>query len=265
MKQQRAELTYNYWVNLVNEPKPSIVLRELSRSTVFPQLFPELDVLKTVPQGEEYHPEGNVFEHAMQAMDVARTLTTNDSEQDRMIIVFSALCHDFGKATHTQVHPDGKITSVGHAEAGVAPAGEFLTRINAPDFIVRSVQTLVSKHMVHVNACTPTAMRRLRKVLHDNNLTVQHLAKVVDSDTGGRSTASWTGYGDELLAVERQVVDYDNSLKSMDKLNGHFLIGLGFTPSALFKSIITEYRNAGLDLSDEELEEWVLSRFGSEL
>lgn len=261
MEQKRVELTYNYWVNLVNTPEPSNVLRNFARTPDFPVLFPEIHALHNVLQGAYYHPEGDVFEHSMQAMDVAHKVSANLPEEDRVIVVLSALCHDFGKVTHTQVHDDGRITSRGHAMAGVEPSGLFLRRINAPEFVVKSVQTLVMNHMIHTTACSPSMMRRLRKALHSVGLTVKHLALVVDSDTGGRSSASKTGVGDELLRVEELVISRDTRRKSTDKMNGNFLIGLGFQPGALFQEIIEEYNKAGIDLPEDEMKEWVLSRF----
>lgn len=264
MNKKREELTYQYWVDVANLPQPSIVLRQLSNDAYFPAIFPELHVLKEVPQDLEYHPEGNVFEHSLQAMDVARTLTEGLPEQDRFIVVLAALCHDFGKATHTRVKENGRITAYKHAEAGVIPAGLFLSRFDTPDFIVKAIQALVQEHMVHTNKCTPKTMRRLKKSLHGVGLSVKHLALLVDSDTGGRSTASWMGYGEELLAVERIVIERDNSLKSSGKLDGKFLIGLGLKPSPVFKSLITEYNQSGLDLPENEMKDWVLSRVNSQ-
>lgn len=261
MKQQRAELTYEYWVNLVNTPEPSIVLRDFASSPEFPELFPEIHALRGVKQGVYYHPEGDVFEHSMQAMDVASKVSAGLPEQDRVIVVLSALCHDFGKVTHTQFHEDGRITSRGHDSAGVEPAGAFLRRVNAPEFVVKAVQMLVQKHMVHATVCSPTMMRRLRKALHSVGLTVKHLALLVDSDTGGRGVASKTGVGDELLRVEELVVFRDTHRKSTDKMNGAFLIGLGFKPGTVFREIIIEYNKAKLDLPEDEMREWVLSRF----
>lgn len=260
MEQQRIELTYKYWVNLVNTPEPSTVLREFARTPEFPVLFPEIHALNNVLQGAYYHPEGDVFEHSMQAMDVAQKVSAHLPEEDRVIIVLSALCHDFGKVTHTQFHDDGRITSQNHAMAGVEPAGLFLRRINAPEFIVTSVQTLVMHHMVHTTAFSPSMVRRLRKVLHSAGLTVKHLALVIDSDTGGRSSASKSGVGDELLRVEATVIAHDNRHK-MNRINGDFLIGLGFQPGEIFREIIVEYNKARIDLSDDEMKEWVLSRF----
>ena len=95
--------------------------------------FPGLAATRGVPQDLIWHPEGDVNIHLGMAGDQAAAIARRDGldEEETSVLVLAAITHDFGKA-HSTVIKDGKITSGGHAETGVAPARDFLERIGAP-------------------------------------------------------------------------------------------------------------------------------------
>jgi len=96
--------------------------------------FPALADLRGVGQDVRWHPEGDVFEHTRQAADAAAALAGEHDlgARDRVVVVLAAMLHDVGKATHTQHHPDGRITSHGHDAAGASTAAAFLSDIGHP-------------------------------------------------------------------------------------------------------------------------------------
>ncbi|HEX8294452.1 MAG TPA: HD domain-containing protein [Pyrinomonadaceae bacterium] len=107
---------------------PSVGLRWLDRLNVTPQLFPELDALKGVPQEEEWHPEGTVDVHTLLVCDRARELVDDLDYPRRVTVMLAALCHDFGKPSTTE-SVDGRTRSRGHDEAGVRPTLALLDRL----------------------------------------------------------------------------------------------------------------------------------------
>jgi tRNA nucleotidyltransferase (CCA-adding enzyme) len=107
---------------------PSVGLRWLDRLNVTPQLFPELDALKGVPQEEEWHPEGTVDVHTLLVCDRARELVDDLDYPRRVTVMLAALCHDFGKPSTTE-SVDGRTRSRGHDEAGVWPTLALLDRL----------------------------------------------------------------------------------------------------------------------------------------
>ncbi|HEX8687325.1 MAG TPA: HD domain-containing protein, partial [Pyrinomonadaceae bacterium] len=113
---------------LLAAPRPSVGLEWLDRLNATPQLFPELDALKGVPQEEEWHPEGDVFVHTLLVCDRARELADGLDYPRRVTLMLAALCHDFGKPATTEF-VEGRIRSRGHEEAGVAPALALLDRL----------------------------------------------------------------------------------------------------------------------------------------
>lgn len=113
---------------LLAAAQPSVGLQWLDRLNVTPQLFPELDALKGVPQEADWHPEGDVCVHTLLTCDRARELIDDLDYPRRVTLMLAALCHDFGKPSTTE-YVEGRTRSRGHDEAGVEPTLAFLDRL----------------------------------------------------------------------------------------------------------------------------------------
>ena len=96
---------------------------------VVDRLLPELKALVGCAQEPEWHPEGDVWTHTLMVIDQARRLNA-DLDRPRLItVMLGAVCHDLGKPATTAVI-DGRIRSLNHEEAGVAPTLALLDRVN---------------------------------------------------------------------------------------------------------------------------------------
>src|ERR1019366_9169333 len=95
------------------------------------KLWPELYALIGVPQDPEHHPEGGVWVHTLQVVDLMRrALDVNPtSYPQEMTLMLAALCHDFGKPA-TTMNVNNRWQSHGHEAAGLAPTTTFLDRLN---------------------------------------------------------------------------------------------------------------------------------------
>lgn len=147
---------------------PAIGLTFL-RDTKYLSLFPELSALIDVPQDPQWHPEGDVWTHTLHVCDAAAEIADREQllDEDRSVLMLSALCHDLGKATHT-TFGNGRWHAYGHEAGGVAPTLSFLDRIGCPIPIRESVVPLVTNHLVHaVKKVTPRLVRRLALRLCD--------------------------------------------------------------------------------------------------
>lgn len=114
---------------LLRAPRPSNGLKWLNELHVIDQLFPEIKALINVQQDPEWHPEGDVFVHTLLVMDRARELIDDLPHAKKVTVMLAALAHDFGKPATTEF-VDGRLRSRGHEEAGVAPAENFLDKVN---------------------------------------------------------------------------------------------------------------------------------------
>lgn len=200
--------------------------------------FPELAVLRTVDQDPTWHPEGDVLEHCAQAADVGAELADKAGLHgtDRAVIVLASMLHDVGKATHTQVHADGRITSHGHDESGQDIAQAFLQRIGAPQTIRRVVAPIVRRHMASTSTSTPSlsAVRRLARNLAP--ATIEQWALVVGADRGGRGHASGPGNAGAWLSLASDAGALTAPVKPT--LGGGLLVKAGWTPGPAFKEVI---------------------------
>ena len=127
---------------------PSRGFRWLASINRLQELFPELHALIGIKQRQDYHPEGDVFEHTMQALDAAARCTyyqdgpTCTVQDEKLYIMLAVLCHDLGKVTHTDEH----LCCRGHEEAGLAPAKKLLARFIHSPHLEKIVSTLITHH-----------------------------------------------------------------------------------------------------------------------
>ena len=111
--------------------------------------FEWVDAMRSVPQDPRHHAEGNVAIHTQMVLDALtkepayKALT----EQEQEILWASALLHDVEKRSTTETHPDGRITSHGHARRGAMTARRLLyTDIPTPFAIREQIVALVRYH-----------------------------------------------------------------------------------------------------------------------
>lgn len=171
--------------------RPSLGIRWLLEIGRLAVILPELYACVAIPQNPEWHPEGNVFEHTMQAIDAAAQLAYANDE-DTLIILYAALCHDLGKVITTRGNGN-QITSYGHEVDGVPLAQAMLARITGKKDLIKWVALMVRHHMapglfVLGGAKAPAYKRLARKLAPRLNL--QMLAQLAFADRRGRNGKS---------------------------------------------------------------------------
>ena len=164
---------------------PSAGLRVLDQ-TGWIDFYPELKNLKGIMQDDEWHPEGDVWEHTLHVVDGAAEIADRDGlvGEDRLVLLLAALCHDLGKPSTTVIGDDGRWHAPRHPQEGVDLTKSFLRKIGASERIVEKVCPLVAEHMAHLNDITPRAVRRLALRLDPTN--IEMLVRVIEADHSGR-------------------------------------------------------------------------------
>lgn len=190
---------------MLKSTRPSLGLRWLREIDRLKEILPELADTIEIPQQPEWHPEGSVFEHLMQSVDAAALLRYKNT-QEKLIIMYAALCHDLGKAVTTKLIND-KIRSPGHAEEGAPIAKQMLKRITHRIKLINSVYVLVKYHMqptqfVKANASL-AAYRRLALKLAPYNLTLETLTKLLIADKLGRNGHGHIPLNEHLPEVDK--------------------------------------------------------------
>lgn len=217
--------------------------------------FPELAALDGVEQDPHWHPEGDALTHVGLTGDqMTRQCDTDDITGDeRTLLVLAATFHDLGKATHTHHGDDGRITSYGHDDAGVAPAHRLLAAMDAPDHFHQTIEPLIREHMCAATVKTPNprTVARLRQRLLP--ATVDQWVRVVNADHAGRGAASVDGYAEEWRVIAAAIPPPAPPSAS-GLVTGRDLIAAGMRPGPEFKDVLDAARQAETDgLFDNEV------------
>ncbi|HIC78439.1 MAG TPA: HD domain-containing protein [Sulfurovum sp.] len=210
------------------------MMRELG---IIEKYYPELNAIIAVPQSEVWHPEGDVWVHTMMCIDKMVGLMIGDEKHD-LKMIFSVLCHDLGKATHTQIKPD-RISAIGHEKAGIKPTKEFLYRLTNEHDFIDSILPLVEHHLApSIYFRSGAKNSTIRKL--STKVNIEELVTVARADFLGRTTeASLSGVyeaGDWLLHKAKELDVYTKPPKAL--LQGRDLIALGYEPSKRFKELL---------------------------
>ena len=167
--------------------RPSLGLSWLQSIGRLQEILPELFAAIGVPQNPALHPEGDVFVHSLQALDVAANNKDYFDDAEKLLVMWAALCHDLGKTVTTQFI-DGRWRSLGHAQAGVPLAKSLLIRVTDQKKLIAAVTKLVRYHMEPLQFVSGQAglcaYKKLAAKLYPQTLCL--LAKLSLADKMGR-------------------------------------------------------------------------------
>lgn len=178
---------------LLRSERPSLAIRWLKDIGRLQEILPELAATIGIEQEFKWHPEGDVFEHSMQALDAAAIIVKKyDDESHKLVLLYAALCHDLGKVT-TTCTIDGVIKSIGHEKESKKFARTLLRRITHNQDLIDAVSSLVLHHMIPLqftqNKAKMAAYKRLANKL-DRQISMQMLIDLCIADKRGRNGSS---------------------------------------------------------------------------
>lgn len=187
------ERIWGEWEKLASKGiKPSMGLKAL-KNIGWITMFPELNDLIGCEQEPEWHPEGDAFEHTCQCIDAMAEIAEREgfSKEQKIRMFFGILCHDMGKPETTAIRK-GRITSYGHAEAGIKIAESFMNRIGAPKDITLAAMEMTREHMCHTqftkNPDGITSQFCRRFISRLNNTTPEEIFWIMEADHSGRGS-----------------------------------------------------------------------------
>jgi tRNA nucleotidyltransferase (CCA-adding enzyme) len=229
--------------------RPSIGFTLALEIGVIDRLFPELKALVGCPQEPDWHPEGDVWIHTLMVIDQARTRIDDLDRPQQIAVMLGAVCHDLGKPLTTALL-DGRIRSIDHEQAGVAPAHAFLDRLNIETiggFDVRHhVIGIVAHHLkphAFFKSATPVGEGAFRRLAQRVDLEL--LVRVARSDCLGRagdfdcSGIDWFLERARALGVEHRAPD--------PIVKGRHLLELGVLPGPGMGAILRTIYERQLD------------------
>ena len=215
------------------------------------KMFPELYNLCGLQQDPEWHPEGDVFRHTAHTCDAMARIFIDENDEDKLVLMLAALCHDLGKAETTEVI-EGRIRAPQHATAGVPLTQSLLERMGFEQAIIDKVKPLVAEHMAHINEQNMRSVRRLALRLHP--VSIHHLAMVIRADMAGRPPKNSSlpqSVKDMILISEELDIQFD---QPKPIIMGRHLIELGMKPGPEFKPILDECFEAQIEGEFDDIE-----------
>ena len=227
------------------------------------RLLPEMKPLVGCEQEPEWHPEGDVWTHTLMVIDKTRELNA-DLDRPRLIaLMLGAVCHDLGKPATTAVI-DGRIRSLNHEDAGVAPTLSLLDRLNIHTIDGCDVRTqvvgLVAHHLkpgmfYKAAQVGDGAFRRLAQ-----KVDLELLARIARADCLGRtgnfdcSAMDWFIARARALGVEHR--------PPAPLLMGRHLLALGLSPGPRVGEILQVVYEQQLDGEVRSVEEAIAAAKG---
>jgi len=130
---------------LLDVARPSVVIQELEVSGALKEIMPELAALIGVPQHKPWHPEGDAYQHTLQVLD-ATARRVYETERDKLIFFYTALCHDLGKAVTTALE-NGIWRAHKHEVVVVPMARTMLERLGVEESMIVIICKLSRHHM----------------------------------------------------------------------------------------------------------------------
>ena len=247
------ERMWDEWAKLLlRSPRPSVGLEAAKQLGILEQLHPELEVLESIDQEPEWHPEGDVWIHTKNVVDAAARITQVEhlSEQDALIVLLGALCHDLGKASTTQLaekHGVMRLTAHGHEQASVEPARCFLEGIYCHQDIIAKVLPIIREHLFHEHSKEPSdkSLHRFAHRLRPASIYLWDLVARADANGRGEEFMSRTPSHKVYLRSTELGVEHKPAQMIV---NGQDLIDyLGLKPGVLFGHILRALYEAQIE------------------
>ncbi len=113
----------------------------LDSSGLMRAILPEIEAMKGCKQPEQFHPEGDVFEHT-------RLMLQFLPEKVSVPLVFAVLLHDVAKPRTVTVDETGRIRFSGHDRLGAEMTEEIMRRLRFSGAEIDDTVEMVRQHMV---------------------------------------------------------------------------------------------------------------------
>lgn len=237
--------------------------------------LPHIGALKGVQQEADWHPEGDVEVHTGFVMNEAAKIADREglTGDDRAVLIFSALTHDFAKPATTEVNivrGVPRITSRGHEEAGGKLAEEFLKSIGVKQSIIDRVVPLVMNHLAHVSIAQikaergkVSATKKLAVKLKDSNIA--ELLLLIEADASGRPPLpkGLPQSGVDLRELSQRIGVSEAVEKPI--MSGAYLIANGMAPGKELGDILRKAAAAQEEGEFTDFEggkSWIYENFG---
>ncbi len=202
----------------------------LDSSGLMRAILPEIEAMKGCKQPEQFHPEGDVFEHT-------RLMLQFLPEKVSVPLVFSVLLHDVAKPRTATVDETGRIRFSGHDRIGAEMTEKIMRRLRFSGAEIDATVEMVRQHMVFkdVPKMREAKLKRfMARPTFDDELELHR----VDCEGSHRMLDNY-----EFLLRKREEFASEPIIPP-PLVRGDDLIALGLKPGPRFGEIIGSLANS---------------------
>jgi len=218
----------------------------LDSSGLMRAILPEIDAMKGCAQPEQFHPEGDVFEHT-------RLMLQFLPEKVSVPLVFAVLLHDVAKPRTATVDNTGRIRFNEHDRIGAEMTEEIMRRLRFSGAEIDATVEMVRQHMVFKDV-PKMRIAKLKRFMARPTFNDELELHRVDCQGSHRMLDNY-----EFLLRKRE--EFANEpIIPPPLVRGDDLIALGLKPSPKFGEILEAVETRQLEgtlRTREEALEWV--------
>jgi poly(A) polymerase len=218
----------------------------LDSSGLMRVILPEIDAMKGCLQPEQFHPEGDVFQHT-------RLMLQFLPEKVSVPLVFSVVLHDVAKPRTATVDETGRIRFSGHDRLGAEMTEEIMRRLRFSGAEIEATVEMVRQHMVFKDV-PKMRVAKLKRFMARPTFEDELELHRVDCEGSHRMLDNY-----EFLLRKRE--EFANEpIIPLPLVRGDDLIALGLNPGPKFGEILEAAETQQLEgklRTREEALEWV--------
>ncbi len=213
--------------------KPSVFFEVLRNMEQLSCWFPEVEALIDIPQNSKYHLEGDVYTHTMMVLDEAAKLRSQ--AQEPLMLMLSALVHDFGKVPALQIDKEGYAHAFDHENLGIPLVEAFCKRLSSEKHLESYLVNMTRLHMKpNMMAATASSVKNTNH-LFDESILPEDLLLLCYADSKGMISPLPFISHNEFLK-ERLAVYHEYLLRPY--VTGKDLLAAGLPASEHFSDIL---------------------------
>jgi len=224
----------------------------LDQSGLMREVLPELDAMKGCLQPEQFHPEGDVFQHTRLMLKLLPKMVS-------VPLVFSVLFHDVGKPVTASVDDTGRIRFNEHDRIGAAMTESIMERLRFSRVEIDAVVEMVRQHMVFKDV-PKMRVAKLKRFMARPTFTEELELHRVDCASSHQMMDNY-----EFLLGKRD--EFANEpIIPPPLVRGDDLIALGMKPGPMFGEILEAVETRQLEgvlNNREQALEWVKREYAS--
>ena len=228
-----AERVRDELVALLRTSRSARGIRLMDELGLLELILPEVKACQGVPQPEEYHPEGDVYEHTLLALEAA------DAFVEDPLVKLALLLHDVGKREALEKNKGEN--AAGHDTIGARMAEEVCKRLRLSNAETELVVFLVKEHqrIGHFPEMGRGKQVRFLKSREDPSYPIEDFRRrypgfaklvqlmIADCRASAMRSRGWLPVLERLPRLLIELQELERLTKARKLIDGHDLIKMG--------------------------------------